>query len=282
MEINTVGIIGAGIMGAGIAQVCSEAGYKVLLNDISEEMLDMGIGRIASGLDKQIKRGKYTEEKKEKTLAGINKALKLKDLKPAQIVIEAATENEQIKLDLFRKLDEICDKDTILASNTSSISITKMGGVTKRMDKFIGMHFYNPVPVMKLVEVIKGLATSDETIKAVCDMAEKVGKTPVNVVDYPGFVGTRVLMVMVNEAIFTLMEGLGEPEAIDQAMVLGANQPMGPLALADLIGLDTCLSIMKVLQQGLGEDKYRPCPLLIKYVDAGYLGRKTGRGFYTY
>ncbi len=282
MNVETIGVIGAGTMGNGIAHVCARSGYNVVLVEVEQRFLDRGLAAITKNLGREVEKGKLAAEARDQVLARIRPSLDRRDLAGCQLVIEAASEKFEIKQQLFRELDELCPQETILASNTSSISITKLAGQTKRPDRVIGMHFFNPVPVMKLVEVIRGIATSDETYQAVKATAEKLGKTPVEVNDAPGFVSNRILLPMINEAIYTVMEGVATPEAVDEVFKLGMAHPMGPLTLADFIGLDVCLDIMRVLQSGLGDSKYRPCPLLIKMVDAGWLGRKSGRGFYKY
>ncbi|AXI01105.1 3-hydroxybutyryl-CoA dehydrogenase [Sporosarcina sp. PTS2304] len=282
MTIENVFVIGAGQMGGGIAQVCAQAGYQVTLHDINEEAYDRGFQVITKNLSRNVEKGRMTEQEMQEVLARFTKSLDLENAKNAHIVIEAAVENMAVKAKIFSLLDEITPAHTILATNTSSLPITEIAAATKRPEKVIGMHFMNPVPVMKLVEVIRGLATDDKVYEAVEEMTKKLNKTPVEVNDYPGFVANRILMPMINEAIFTLYEGVATKEAIDDVMKMGMNHPMGPLQLADFIGLDTCLYIMETLYEGFGDSKYRPCPLLRKYVKAGWHGKKTGRGFYTY
>jgi 3-hydroxybutyryl-CoA dehydrogenase len=282
MEVKKIMVIGAGQMGSGIAQVCAQAGFAVILNDVKEEFAQRGKAGISKNLERQVSKEKMTAEDMEGTLSRITLSTSLADAAEADLVIEAAVENMEIKTGIFKQLDEITPPHTILASNTSSLPITEIGAVTNRPEKVIGMHFMNPVPVMKLVEIIRGLATTDEVYETVETVAKTLNKVPVEVNDAPGFVANRILLPMINEAIFALQEGIATKEGIDEVMKLGMNHPMGPLTLADFIGLDTCLSIMEILHEGLGEDKYRPCPLLRKYVKAGWLGKKTGRGFYEY
>ncbi|MEB2279960.1 3-hydroxybutyryl-CoA dehydrogenase [Lysinibacillus xylanilyticus] len=282
MGIQKVMVIGAGQMGSGIAQVCAQAGYDVKLNDMKQEFFERGLGVITKNLTRDVEKGRKTEEEKAAILGRINMSLDLQDASDVDIIIEAAVENMEVKQSIFKQTDQIAPAHAILATNTSSLPITEIAAVTSRPEQVIGMHFMNPVPVMKLVEIIRGLATSDEVYKAVEDMTVKLSKTPVEVNDFPGFISNRILLPMINEAIYALYEGVASKEAIDDVMKLGMNHPMGPLTLADFIGLDTCLSIMEILHEGLGDSKYRPCPLLRKYVAAGWLGKKSGRGFYVY
>lgn len=283
MEIKTCGVVGAGTMGSGIAQVAAQVGgLHVIMNDIADEFVDRGLGVITKNLGRLVSKEKLTAAQKDDILGRIKKSTNIGDMKDADFVVEAAIERLDLKLSIFQDLDRICNPGVILATNTSSIPITKIAAATKRPELVIGMHFMNPVPAMRLVEVIKGLATSRDTFETTCKLAEQFGKTPVEANDSPGFISNRLLMPMINEAVYALYEGVGTAEAIDNVMKLGMNHPMGPLELADLIGLDVCLSIMEVLYSSFSDSKYRPCPLLRKYVDAGYLGRKTGRGFYDY
>ena len=282
MDIRTVGIVGAGQMGNGIAHVFALAGYDVMMTDISQSALDRAMATIGRNLDRQVARGRIAEADKAAALGRIRTTLALPDLGPSDLVIEAATEKEQVKNEIFAGLLPHLAPHTILTSNTSSISITRLASRTDRPERFMGFHFMNPVPVMQLVELIRGIATDEETFKSVKDLAIKLGKTPATAEDFPAFIVNRILLPMINEAVYTLYEGVGSVEAIDVAMRLGANHPMGPLELADFIGLDTCLAVMQVLHEGLSDSKYRPCPLLVKYVEAGWLGRKTKRGFYDY
>lgn len=280
--VTTFGVIGAGQMGAGIAQVAAASGIQVILQDISQEFVDRGMATIARNLQRGVDKGKMTDEGKQSILARIKPVTEISAMRDADFVVEAASENETIKFKIFAQLDELCPPHAILSSNTSSIPIGRIAARTSRPDKVIGMHFMNPVPVMKLVEVIRALPTSEETFKTTVALAEKMGKTPAVASDFPGFIANRILLPMINEAIFCLYQGVGDKESIDTVMQLGMNHPMGPLALADLIGLDTCLAILETLHRGLGDPKYRPCPLLRQYVESGWLGRKTGRGFYSY
>ncbi|MBM7662427.1 3-hydroxybutyryl-CoA dehydrogenase [Bacillus mesophilus] len=282
MNVQKIMVIGAGQMGSGIAQVCAMAGYDVILHDLKEEFVDKGMGVIQKNLSRQVDKGRLTEADVEAILNRLSRSSDLSNAKEVDLVIEAAIENMEIKTKLFAELDQLAPKHAILATNTSSLPITEIAAATTRPEQVIGMHFMNPVPVMKLVEIIRGLATADEVYETIEAITNKLGKVPVEVNDFPGFVSNRILMPMINEAIYTVYEGVATPEAVDEVMKLGMNHPMGPLTLADFIGLDTCLYIMETLHEGFGDDKYRPCPLLRKYVKAGWLGKKTGRGFYTY
>jgi len=282
MDITTFGVIGAGQMGNGIAQVAAMSGFEVIMSDIKTEFIEQGLETIKKNLQRSVDKARMTVEEMNTVLKWIKTTIDIKDMAPVDFIVEAVTEHEPIKFQIFKDLDQTCEPHVILATNTSSIPIGRIAARTKRPEKIIGMHFMNPVPVMKLVEVIRGLATSDNTFKTTCDLAAKFGKTPAEANDYPGFIANRILMPMINEAVYCLYHGVGTREDIDTVMKLGANHPMGPLALADLIGLDTCLAIMDTLSDGFKDSKYRPCPLLRKYVEAGRLGRKTGRGFYEY
>ena len=282
MDIKTLGVIGAGQMGNGIAQVAAMSGMDVIMNDISAEFVQKGLSNITKILSKNVAKEKISEAEKASILGRISSSTDLEDMAGADFVVEAATENETLKFKIFKDLDSICPPQAILSTNTSSIPIGRIASQTQRPDKIIGMHFMNPVPVMRLVEVIRGLATSDETFKSTWDLAIKFGKTPAEANDFPGFIANRILLPMINEAVYSLYHGVGNKEDIDTVMKLGMNHPMGPLELADLIGLDTCLAVMETLYNGFNDSKYRPCPLLRKYVEAGWLGRKTGRGFYVY
>jgi len=281
MEIKMIGVVGAGQMGSGIAEAALSSGFHVLMRDVTMEAVQKGRLRIIADFDKRVQKGKMTADEKEAMLQKLSTTIKMEDFKNCDFVIEAAVENVPLKWEVFKKLDEVTPKETVLASNTSSISITRIATATQRPDRVIGMHFFNPVPVMKLIEIIRGLATSDETFRVTRELSLKLDKTPLVANDFPGFISSRLIFSFMNEGIYTLYEGLGKAEDIDAIMKMGANHPMGPLELADFVGLDTVLSVMSVLQEAFG-DKYRPCPLLIKYVDAGYLGVKTGRGFYQY
>ncbi len=281
-DIKKISVIGCGTMGNGIAQVFAQCGYKVNLIDIEQSLLDRAVANIAKSMDRQIKKEAITEEDKKAAMERITARTDLKVAADSDLVIEAVTENLKVKLEIFGRLKEISRPDAILASNTSSMPITQLATATGKADRFIGMHFMNPVPMMKLIELIRGMATSDETFNVIFELSKKLGKTPVLVNDYPGFIANRILLPMINEAIYAHMEGVGTCEAIDEVMKLGMGHPMGPFVLADFIGLDVCLAILEVMHEGLGDSKYRPCPLLRKMVQAGYLGRKTGRGFYVY
>jgi len=279
---DRIAVVGAGQMGNGIAHVFAQSGFEVVMIDVSQDALDKGRATIARNIERQVKKGTIPPDEQVQILSRIDLSMDLDSVADASLIIEAASEDSGLKFRIFTDVDRIAKPDAVLASNTSSISITEIARRTSRPDKVVGMHFMNPVPVMKLVEIIRGLATSNETTEYVTDLSLRLGKTPIEVNDFPGFVSNRVLMPMINEAVYCLMEGVGEPDAIDRVMTLGMNHPMGPLALADLIGLDTCVAILEVLRDGLGNPKYAPCPLLRKYVAAGWLGRKSGRGFYTY
>jgi len=281
MEIKTIGVVGAGQMGSGIAEVAVTSGFHVLMRDISQEALGKGRMRIDSDLERRVEKGKLPSEEKKTILEMLSTTTSMDDFKECDFVVEAAIENVPLKWEIFRKLDEVTRPEVILASNTSSISITRIASATKRPDRVVGLHFFNPAPLMKLIEIVRGLVTSDDTFRVAKELSLKLGKTPIEANDFPGFVSSRLLFSLMNEAIYALYEGLGKAEDIDAIMKMGANHPMGPLELADYVGLDTTLSVMSVLQEAFG-DKYRPCPLLAKYVEAGYLGKKTGKGFYTY
>jgi 3-hydroxybutyryl-CoA dehydrogenase len=282
MNIQKIMVIGAGQMGSGIAQVCAMAGFDVILHDIKEEFVNRGCGSIEKQLQKQVEKERISPQEKDQILQRITPSVELSNARTIDIIIEAAVEKMDVKTSLFQELDQLAPEHAILATNTSSLPITEIAAATNRPEKVIGMHFMNPVPVMKLVEIIRGLATSDEVYEQIENLTKKLNKVPVEVNDFPGFVSNRILMPMINEAIYTVYEGVASPEAVDEVMKLGMNHPMGPLTLADFIGLDTCLYIMETLHEGFGDDKYRPCPLLRKYVKAGWLGRKTGKGFYSY
>ena len=282
MQLKTVAVVGAGTMGNGIAQVCASAGLSVTMQDIDEAQLELGMETISTSLERLVKKEKIEDSARQSALSNIQTSSSLEALAEADIVIEAATENEALKLDIFNQLDQVCKPAAILASNTSSISLTRIAAATTRAEQVVGMHFMNPVPIMTLVEIIRALQTSDSVYQQTHELAEFIGKVPVEAKDSPGFVANRILIPMINEAVYVLYEGIANAEAIDDCMKLGMAHPMGPLTLADLIGLDTCLSVIKVLHEGFGDSKYRPCPLLQQMVDAGYLGRKSGRGFYRY
>ncbi|ANC79013.1 3-hydroxybutyryl-CoA dehydrogenase [Fictibacillus phosphorivorans] len=282
MSIQNIMVIGAGQMGSGIAQVCAQAGYSVVLHDMQEEFVQKGIGIISKNLNRSVEKGRLDESEKESILSRITASVSLENASHADLVIEAVVENMDVKTQLFKMLDQYAPAHTILASNTSSLPITEIAAATNRPEKVIGMHFMNPVPVMKLVEIIRGLQTADDVYETIESVSKKLQKVPVEVNDFPGFISNRILMPMINEAIFSVYEGVATPEAVDEIMKLGMNHPMGPLTLADFIGLDTCLYIMETLHEGFGDDKYRPCPLLRKYVKAGWLGKKSSRGFYNY
>ncbi|MFS0557623.1 3-hydroxybutyryl-CoA dehydrogenase [Brevibacillus sp. 179-C9.3 HS] len=282
MNVQTIMVVGAGQMGSGIAQVAAQAGFRVFLNDVQQAFVERGLATITKNLSRNVEKGKLSEAEKEAILGRLTLSTDLADASEADFVVEAVTENMSVKAQIFSRLDEVCPPHTVLASNTSSLPITEIAALTKRPEKVIGMHFMNPVPVMKLVEIIRGLQTADEVYQLTEDLSKQMSKVPVSVNDFPGFVSNRVLMPMINEAIYCVYEGVATPEAIDEVMKLGMNHPMGPLQLADFIGLDTCLYIMEVLHEGFGDSKYRPCPLLRKYVKAGWLGKKSGRGFYVY
>ncbi len=281
MEIRKIGVVGAGQMGSGIAEVAVSSGFNVLMSDVSSGAVEKGRRRIEDDLEKKVQKGKMTLDEKGGALKRLSTTTRLEEFRDCDFIIEAAIEQVPLKGEIFETLDEITQKETILASNTSSISITRIASFTKRPDRVVGMHFFNPAPVMKLIEIVRGLATSEETFRTAKELSLKLGKTPLEANDFPGFVSSRLIFSLMNEAIYALYEGVGKAEGIDAIMKMGANHPMGPLEIADFVGLDTVLSVMRVLQEAFG-DKYRPCPLLIKYVDAGYLGRKTGRGFYSY
>jgi len=282
MNVQTIMVVGAGQMGSGIAQVSAQAGFQVILSDVKQEFVDRGLGTIHKNLSRNVEKGRMSEQEKADILSRITLSTDLADGEKADFVVEAVTENMAVKAEIFKKLDAVCPAHAVLASNTSSLPITEIAAVTSRPEKVIGMHFMNPVPVMKLVEIIRGLQTADEVYQLTEDLSKQMGKVPVSVNDFPGFVSNRVLMPMINEAIYCVYAGVATPEAVDEVMKLGMNHPMGPLTLADFIGLDTCLYIMEVLYEGFGDSKYRPCPLLRKYVKAGWLGKKSGRGFYVY